>query len=88
MYYFIVNPNAGSRKGMRFWEEIKKYLMEEGIDFREMLTRGQGDAERYVRRITRRHCPDVITVVGGDGTLQFISSAPVPNRMPAFCWIR
>lgn len=69
MYYFIVNPNSGSRKGMRYWEEIKVYLMEEGIDFREILTRGQGDAENYARRITRRHCPDVITVVGGDGTL-------------------
>lgn len=69
MYYFIVNPNAGSRKGMRFWEEIKEYLLREGIDFREMLTRGQKDAERYAERITKRSHSDVLVVVGGDGTL-------------------
>lgn len=74
MYYFIVNPNAGSRRGMRFWEEIKKYLIKEGIDFREMLTRGQGDAETYAERITRKNHSDVIVVVGGDGTLHEAAS--------------
>lgn len=69
MYYFIVNPNAGSRKGMRCWEEIKPYLLEEGIVFRELLTKGEGDAARFAERITEKGRPDVIVAVGGDGTL-------------------
>lgn len=69
MYYFIVNPNSGSRKGMRFWEEIREYLLREEIEFRELLTRGQGDAMRFAQRITEKRRPDVIVVVGGDGTL-------------------
>ena len=69
MYYFIVNPNAGSRKGMHCWEEIKTYLLTEGIEFRELLTKGEGDAMRFAERITGRGRPDVIVVVGGDGTL-------------------
>ena len=69
MYYFIVNPNAGSRKGMRCWEEIKTYLLEEGIVFRELLTKGEGDAARFAERITEKGRPDVIVAVGGDGTL-------------------
>ena len=69
MYYFIVNPNAGSRKGMHCWEEIRTYLLKEGIDFRELLTKGEGDAMRFAERITGKGRPDVIVAVGGDGTL-------------------
>ncbi|MBS7007684.1 diacylglycerol/lipid kinase family protein [Anaerostipes sp.] len=69
MYYFIVNPNAGSRKGIRFWREMKEYLLKESIDFCELLTRGEGDAQKFAVQITNRHRPDVIVVVGGDGTL-------------------
>lgn len=67
-WYFIVNPNAGSRKGVRDWPKISRLIRESGIPNETVLTTHQGHATDLaadcIRQGYRR-----IAVVGGDGTL-------------------
>ena len=67
-WYFIVNPNAGSRKGVRDWPKISRLLRESGIPYEKVLTTHRGHAIDLaidcIKLGYRR-----IAVVGGDGTL-------------------
>ena len=67
-WLFIVNPNAGSRKGIRDWPKIEKLILESGIAHQTVLTNGRGHAsELTIEGISQGFRR--IAVVGGDGTL-------------------
>lgn len=67
-WFFIINPNAGSRKGTRDWPKISRLIREAGMIHETVLTTRRGDAIDLamdcIRQGYRR-----IAVVGGDGTL-------------------
>jgi len=67
-WFFIINPNAGSRKGIRDWPKISKLIRESGIPYETVLTTHRGHAIELtmdcIKQGYRR-----IAVVGGDGTL-------------------
>jgi len=67
-WFFIVNPNAGSRKGTRDWPKILKLIKDSGIPYEAALTTHRGHAIELtldcIRQGYRR-----IAVVGGDGSL-------------------
>ncbi len=67
-WFFIVNPNAGSRKGIRDWPKISRLIKESAIDHETALTTHRGHAIELsldcIKQGYRR-----IAVVGGDGTL-------------------
>lgn len=69
MYYFIVNPNAGSGSGLKVWNKVERYLETEGVSYHIHMTEGAGQATGYAAQITKG-CrePRVIVVIGGDGT--------------------
>ncbi len=67
-WFFIVNPNAGSRKGIRDWPRILKLIMESGISHEFALTTHRGHAiDLTLDCLKQGHRR--IAVVGGDGTL-------------------
>ncbi|MEI7491864.1 MAG: diacylglycerol kinase family protein [Bacteroidota bacterium] len=67
-WFFIVNPNAGSRKGVRDWPRIARLIRESGLSYETVLTTHRGHAidlsAECIKNGYRR-----IAVVGGDGTL-------------------
>lgn len=67
-WLFIVNPNAGSRKGIRDWPKIEKLIQDSGIPQQTQLTTGRGHATRLAAEGIE-HGFRRIAVVGGDGTL-------------------
>lgn len=70
MYYFIVNPNAGSGRGGRFWRTLVCYLEKHQVEYEAYLTAGAGDAREISRELTEGNRePRVIIAVGGDGTM-------------------
>jgi diacylglycerol kinase (ATP) len=64
----IVNPNAGTRKGQRDWNEISGHLKKAEFKFESFFTAGIGDATRISRQKIEDGYRKII-VVGGDGTL-------------------
>ena len=68
MWFFIVNPNAGSRKGVRDWPKISKLIKESGIPNETVLTTHRGDAIDLTLDCIKQGYRK-IAVVGGDGTL-------------------
>ena len=44
MYNFIVNPKAGSGKGLKIWKAIARYMDSHNIEYEVFLTEGIGDA--------------------------------------------
>ena len=67
-WYFIVNPNAGSRKGVRDWPKISKMIRESGIPHETALTDRHGHAIELTLQGLKQGYRK-IAVVGGDGTL-------------------
>ncbi len=67
-WFFIVNPNAGSRKGTRDWPKILKLIKDSGIPYEAVFSTHRGHAIdltlHCIKQGFRR-----IAVVGGDGSL-------------------
>ncbi len=68
MYYFIVNPSAGSGSGMKKWKMIAALLKKQNLPYKVYFTRKSGDAVRFAQAITSRHEPLILAALGGDGT--------------------
>lgn len=70
MYYFIVNPSAGSGQGGKIWKKVEKQLNQQGIEYQALITEKRGDAISYASGLTEG-CrePRIIITVGGDGTM-------------------
>ena len=69
MYAFIVNPNARSGTGIQIWRHLEDILKKKGICYQVYLTRYPGQASDFVREITDQYEHPVITILGGDGTI-------------------
>lgn len=69
--YFLVNPMAGTGKGIeQFCEKIKKACEARAADYEIYLTRAIGDATDFVRDICASGgAPARFFACGGDGTL-------------------
>lgn len=73
MYYFIVNPNSRSGRGLVMWNQLKTILNEKQISYSVYLTEHVGHATAIASEITSASFPDqeerTIVALGGDGTL-------------------
>lgn len=70
MYNFIVNPHAGSGRGMKLWKAIARYMDNHNTEYEAFLTEGAGNARAIAVRLTNGvREPRHIIVVGGDGTM-------------------
>lgn len=70
MYNFIVNPNAGSGRGLKIWKAMIRYMDSHNIEYEVFLTKGPGDARSAARQLTENQSePRYIIAVGGDGTM-------------------
>lgn len=69
MYYFIINPASSSGGGQRIWERTEHILQEEDIPYEAFPLSHDGEASLLARKLTSRHEPCTIIVIGGDGTI-------------------
>lgn len=63
----IVNPHAGSGLTLPKWRKAKSLLQRRGVDFEEVFTRSERDAEDLVAEAASRGVRRFLAV-GGDGT--------------------
>jgi diacylglycerol kinase (ATP) len=66
---FIINPTAGQRSTTRSVRKIEETLAGQGIDFEVRTTEAAGDTQRWARAAHAEGF-DLVTVVGGDGTVR------------------
>lgn len=69
MYYFIINPHSRSGHGLDIWRQAEKMIVERGIPYQSFFTEYTGHAQKIAREICELSIPCILTVVGGDGTL-------------------
>ena len=70
MYYFIANIHGASGKALLTWKKVKKLLIEKKVEYKMLLSGGEGHAGELARDVCRNSDPDKkIIVVGGDGTV-------------------
>ena len=82
-WLFIVNPNAGSRKGTRDWPKIERLIHASKILCRTELTTGRGHASELAQTGISQGFRK-IAVVGGDGTLnEVVNGIFSQNEVPA-----
>jgi len=65
---FIVNPNAGSRRGIKDWPKITSLLKKEGLEGAYEMTAHRDHASNLAQEAITKGCRYII-VVGGDGTM-------------------
>lgn len=70
MYYFIVNEHGGSGKAKKTWNEVKRLMHENDIEYKAWKSQGEGHAAKLVKRILETENTEELrlVVVGGDGT--------------------
>ena len=69
---FIMNPNAGMRKAVRYLADIIGMFNRTGYDVNTHMTACQGDATRVAQRLAGES--DLVVCCGGDGTLNEVIS--------------
>lgn len=67
-WFVLVNPNAGTRKGLKDWDKIRMLLEEAGIPHQFIFTKHKEHAISLTTRNIKKGYRKFI-IVGGDGTL-------------------
>jgi len=81
-WLFIVNPNAGSKKGEREWPKIQKYLQQQGFDFHSVFTKHRDHALHLAIENIEAGYRNLV-VVGGDGTMnEVLNGIFVQQKVP------
>lgn len=68
MYFFIVNPNASSGKGLKLWGSVARELVQQKVAYQVFFTEYHGHATELSRKLSTEHAPCTIIAMGGDGT--------------------
>lgn len=69
MYYFIINPNSCSGKGLLIWKSIEPILKERNIGYHSFFTKNRESTAYLVKSLCTEKAPATIVAVGGDGTV-------------------
>jgi YegS/Rv2252/BmrU family lipid kinase len=64
----IINPHAGSDRGLRHWDRIERLLMEEGVETAPVFTGYRMHAAEICKKSVEEGWQRILAV-GGDGTL-------------------
>jgi len=82
---FIVNPNAGRKKGSRIWKKVERFLVRRKIEYEWYMTVESGDAKKIAANLTSGISYGkkvVLVVIGGDGTINEVVSGIAPLKKP------
>ncbi|RKQ29683.1 diacylglycerol/lipid kinase family protein [Oceanobacillus halophilus] len=82
MYVFIVNPQAGSGRGMRIFSKLKKSTLFQTLEKMVYFTEYPGHAKKIAGQINQLHDITTIIVIGGDGTLHEVINGLYHRRIP------
>ncbi len=77
---FIVNPTAGRGTAAKKLPKLEKLLESKGVDHQLLQTTGPGDAQQFAQE--RRNDFDLVTVFGGDGTMNEVLNGLVDGSTP------
>lgn len=71
----IVNPAGRDGRTLKTWNRVKKYFLEENLDFEVYFTKKVGHASEIAYSLRDRKDIECIAACGGDGTVHEIASA-------------
>lgn len=71
-YLFVVNPISGGNDKSSFYRFIETEISQHQVNYELFKTTGDDD-ELKLRKLVKRHKPEVIVSVGGDGTLLLVA---------------
>lgn len=77
---FIINPIAGPRDNLKFWDSLKKQLKDRNIPFRAKITKRKDHATRLALKRMKKEADAVFVSLGGDGTFNEVASALVNSE--------
>lgn len=71
-YLFVVNPISGGNDKSTFYRFIETEISQQDNPYEIFTTTGNDD-EFKLRKLVKRHKPEVIVSIGGDGTLLLVA---------------
>jgi len=78
----LVNPNAGTKKGVKDWDKIKYFLEESGLPYKHIITKKKEHAINITSDEIKNGYRKFL-VVGGDGTLnEVVNGVFSQNEIP------
>ena len=77
---FIINPTAGRGTAVKKIETLERLLHLKEVDYELLKTLGPGDAKKMAHE--RKDDFDVVTVFGGDGTMNEVLNGLAGGKTP------
>ena len=77
---FVINPQAGRGTTLKLLPQLEKLLLEKEVDHEIRWTKGPGDATHFTKEIKADY--DLVTVIGGDGTMNEVLNGLVGGETP------
>ena len=77
---FVINPQAGRGTTLKLLPQLEKLLLEKEVDHEIRWTEGPGDATHFTKEIKADY--DLVTVIGGDGTMNEVLNGLVGGETP------
>lgn len=87
MYYFIVNPNSRSGKGVKVWQQVESELESTPVEYRVYFTSHCGHATELAREISSQKGKHTIIALGGDGTVNEVINGIMDFDRITFAYI-
>ena len=88
MYYFIINSKARSGAGHALWKEAQRVLDRTQTEYKAFFTQYSGHGTTLARNISQVLSPgDILTVLGGDGTLSEVLDGITDPEHTTFAYI-
>lgn len=82
MYWFIVNPVSGNKRGQEIWQYVKKELDWYQIPYQVTFTQQPEHAIKITRQIISEPDLKAVIAIGGDGTVHEVGNALVQTNIP------
>lgn len=82
MFLFIVNEKAGHGKGIVYWQQIERRLIEQKVDYQVIMSHIEKKTRQQITEIAATNQVQAIGVIGGDGTIHSVVQEIVPLQIP------
>lgn len=77
--YFIINPEAGSKKPLKWESIISTYLDHSIFEYKIFYTKKKGDATQYANEFATNEI-DIVCAIGGDGTVNEVAKGLINSK--------
>jgi len=80
-FRFIINPIAGPKDNLEFWNSLKQILLDNDVSFKKKISKRPGHATKWTDKRVEKGTESIVVSMGGDGTFNEVASSLVNSGL-------